>query len=63
MTAADLRKAERAYQRAAGRAEAAREARNSLLRAAVAEGWSHARISKATGLTRSRVGQIAKEKP
>jgi hypothetical protein len=25
----------------------------------MAEGWTHARISDATGLTRSRVGQIA----
>jgi hypothetical protein len=59
MTAAELRKAEARYQRAFARSEAAREARNAAVKAALAEGWTHARISKATGLTRSRVGQIA----
>jgi hypothetical protein len=59
MTADELRKAEARYQRAFARSEAAREARNAAVRAALAEGWSHARISEATGLTRSRVGQIA----
>jgi hypothetical protein len=59
MTAAELRKAEARYQRAFRRAEEAREARNAAVRAAMAEGWTHARISDATGLTRSRVGQIA----
>lgn len=36
--------------------------RDKLVRQALKRGWSHARISEATGLTRSRVGQIAKEK-
>lgn len=59
MTSAELRKAEARYQRAFRRAEEAREARNAAVRAARAEGWTDARIAEATGLTRSRVGQIA----
>lgn len=59
VTAIDLRQAERVYQHAAAKAEAAREARNAVVRAALAEGWTHARISEATGLTRGRIGQIA----
>jgi hypothetical protein len=59
MTAAELRKAEARYQRARRRAEEAREARNTALRAARADGWTDAQISEAIGLTRSRVGQIA----
>lgn len=59
MTTDELRKAEARYQRAFARSEAAREARNSLVRAALDAGWTHARISEATGLTRGRIGQIA----
>lgn len=59
MTGNDLRKAEARYQRAFRRAEEAREARNAAVRAAIAAGWTHAQIAAATGLTRSRVGQIA----
>jgi hypothetical protein len=59
VTAADLRKAEARYQRAAARAEHARYQRNAAVRAALAEGWTHAAIAEATGLTRGRVGQIA----
>jgi hypothetical protein len=59
VTAAELRKAERAYQRAAAKAELARYRRNAAVRAALAEGWTHAAIADATGLTRGRVGQIA----
>lgn len=59
VTADDLKKAEARYQRAARRAEEARTARNRLLCAAIAAGWTHAQIAAATGLTRSRVGQIA----
>lgn len=59
MTAEDLRKAEARYQRAFRRSEAEREARNAAVRTALDEGWTHARIAEATGLTRGRVGQIA----
>lgn len=60
MTPDELRKAEARHQRASRRYEAEREARNAAVRRALAEGWTHARIAEATGLTRSRVGQIAK---
>lgn len=54
-----LREIEATYQRAARFAETARKARNSLVRKALDEGWTHAQIAEATGLTRARVGQIA----
>lgn len=59
MTADELRKAESAYRRASERAEALREKRNDAVCAAIEAGWTHARIAQATGLSRSRVGQIA----
>ena len=59
MTSEELRKAEARYQRAYRRAEEAREARNAAVCDALDAGWTHAQIAEATGLTRSRVGQIA----
>lgn len=59
MTADELRKAEARYQRAFARSEAAREARNALVREALTAGWTHAQVAQATGLTRGRVGQMA----
>lgn len=59
MTAEELRKAEARYQRASRRSEAEREARNAAVREALEEGWTHAQIARATGLTRGRVGQVA----
>ena len=59
ITARELRTAEARYQRAGQRAEIEREARNAAVRAALVEGWTHAAIAEATGLTRGRVGQIA----
>jgi hypothetical protein len=34
--------------------------RNALILEALDAGWTHAQIAKATGMTRSRVGQLAK---
>jgi DNA-binding NarL/FixJ family response regulator len=62
-TAEELRKAEARYQRAFWRAETERSARNTEILQAIAEGWTHAQIAEATGLTRARVGQIATAKP
>lgn len=59
VTANELRKAEARYQRASRRAEAEREQRNAAVRKAITEGWTHAKIAEATGLTRGRIGQIA----
>ncbi len=59
MTAAELRKAEARYQRSSRRSETEREARNAAVRQALAEGWTHARIAEATGMSRGRVGQLA----
>jgi len=59
MTAKELRAVEARYQRAAQRAEDVRQERNAAVRAALDEGWTHAAVAAATGLTRSRIGQIA----
>ena len=59
MTADQLRKAEAAQGAAFRRYQQVQQRRDELVRQAVAEGWTHARIAGATGLTRSRVGQIA----
>lgn len=59
MTAAELRKFEARYQRAFRRCEAERETRNAAVRKALVDGWTHAQVAEATGLTRARVGQIA----
>lgn len=59
MTAKELRQAEARYQRAFGRSEQLRAERNAAVRQAIGEGWTHAQIAEATGLTRARVGQIA----
>ena len=58
MTAPELRKAERAYQRAQRHAERARETRNAAVLAALEQGWTHQQIADATGLSRGRVSQI-----
>lgn len=60
MTARELREAQARYMRATARAETARHARDEAIRAAVAAGWTHARVAaELPELTRSRVGQIA----
>lgn len=59
MTVAELRNAQRSLERAQKRAEDARLARDEAVRQALSEGWTHARISEATGLTRGRIGQLA----
>jgi hypothetical protein len=60
MTADGLRKAEARYQRAFARSEQLRRERNALVLEALGAGWTHAQIAKATGLTRGRIGQLAK---
>lgn len=60
MTADELRKAEARYQRALAHSEEARELRNATVRAALEASWTHAQIAEATGLTRGRIGQLAK---
>lgn len=57
--AESLALAEQDYRDAHARAESLRELRNDLVRQAIDDGWTHAAVSEATGLTRARVGQIA----
>lgn len=59
MTPEQLREAEARYQRAFRRSETEREARNAAVRQALEQGWTHAQVAQTTGLTRSRVGQLA----
>lgn len=59
MTADHLRAAERRYRQATIKTEQAREDRNRAVLAALEDGWTHARIAEATGLTRGRIGQMA----
>lgn len=59
MTAADLRMAEARHKRASLIAEHARQERNTLVLDALHDGWTHAAISEATGLSRGRISQMA----
>lgn len=59
MTAEELREAQRASEEARVRSRFAEQARNAAIRTALDEGWTHAQIAKATGLTRGRIGQLA----
>ncbi len=56
-----LQLAERGYRRDHDRATRARDERDRLIRLALAEGWTHAQVAAATGLTRGRIGQLAQE--
>lgn len=56
-----LELAERDFREAAERVEELREVRNDMVRTAIDQGWTHARIAQATGLTRGRVGQLAQQ--
>lgn len=58
ITKLKLKRAEAAFQASAVRYERNRERRNALFNEAIAEGWSLAQIADATGLARSRVGQL-----
>jgi DNA-directed RNA polymerase specialized sigma24 family protein len=59
MTADELRRAEAAYRAASLRSDELRQERNRAVREALQQGWTHAQIADATGMSRGRVGQIA----
>lgn len=59
MTADELAEAQRASEEARVRARFAEQNRNAMIRQALEEGWTHAQIARATGLTRGRIGQLA----
>jgi len=59
VTAKDLETAESRFRFEMEMVQAARLERNRLVSAAVADGWTHARVASATALSRARVGQIA----
>jgi hypothetical protein len=54
-----LQLAEADYRDAQARVETLRQVRNDVVCDAIQQGWTHAQISQATGLTRGRIGQIA----
>ena len=58
MTPDEVRMAQIRYEQALAQAEAARVDRNCLVAVALAQGWTHAQIAEATGLSRGRVSQI-----
>lgn len=63
MTAAELRAAQRAHEAASAKGGSTLQARNEAIHEALAEGWTHAAIAEATGLTRGRIGQLAMHNP
>jgi len=63
ITSEQLKKAEAAHRAAFRRSEQKREARNELVRQALAQGWKPAHIAREMGITRARVGQIGEGEP
>jgi uncharacterized protein YerC len=59
VTADDLRDAELRHRATQEAAEDARRDRNTAILEALEQGWTYARISAATGLSRGRIGQLA----
>lgn len=59
MTVAELRRAAVKVSKLRLATTDAEAVRDAAILEAVAEGWTHAQISEATGLTRARIGQIA----
>jgi hypothetical protein len=53
-----LRRTQAAYQAAFAHAEQLRQQRGRLIAQALEEGWTHAQIARAAGITRSRIGQM-----
>jgi len=62
VTPDELRAATAAWRRAEAREAKLRVERDDMIRAAIADGWSHSAIAHAIGLTRGRVNQIARGK-
>lgn len=60
MTAAELRRLQRAHERAEARAAERTAARNAAIYEALREGKTHAWIADATGLSRGLVSKFAK---
>lgn len=60
MTAERLARLQNAAERAYTRMVIANDRRRDAVREAISEGWTHAQIAEATGLTRGRIGQLAK---
>lgn len=61
MTEKELSAAQVAYVKAQVKADDLRFHRDALVQQALQAGWTHARISEATGLTRGRIGQMAQK--
>ena len=58
MTLEQIADADKRFQKASDEAEALRQERNNLIRAAVAEGVTMTDIARAIGCSRARVSQI-----
>lgn len=58
ITADDIRRADREWQEAEADKEAKRLERLRVIKQALAEGWTHARVAKELGVSRGRIGQF-----
>lgn len=58
VTADDIRRADREWQEAEADKEVKRLERVRVIRQALAEGWTHARVAAELGVTRGRIGQL-----
>ena len=56
---ANLRSAGDAFAAASRQAEEQRQRRNRLIQEAVVAGWTQEQIAEASGVSRSRIGQIS----
>lgn len=58
MTLQQIADADKRFQQASSDAEALRQERNNLIRAAVADGLTMTEVARAIGVSRARVAQI-----
>lgn len=58
VTGEDIRRADREWQEAEADKEAKRLERVRIIKQALSEGWTHARVAAELGVTRGRIGQL-----
>jgi DNA-binding NarL/FixJ family response regulator len=58
ITAEDIRRADAEYKAATVDAEAKRQERQRVIKQALTEGWTHARVAAELGVSRGRIGQM-----
>lgn len=58
ITAEDLRRVDAEWKAAQANDKTKAAERRRVIRQALAEGWTHARVAEALGVTRGRIGQF-----